>query len=96
MHDPLAVRSRQAIRHCRADLDRAPPREALARQPRRERLPGQEFRDREMRRAARPASGRVVTELVNREDAGVLDAGERLRLALEAGQPVGIRRHRVG
>jgi hypothetical protein len=39
---------------------------------------------------------RVVTELVDGEDVRVLDASERPGLAFEAGQPIGIPRHRIG
>ncbi len=77
------------------DVDRLGRRERPALQPLGEVLAGDQLHREEAQR--RLGSGRgLLVQAVDRGDVGVVEGGEQLGLALEAGQPLGVAGERVG
>ena len=97
MHDTLAVRRRQAAGDGGGNLGGPLPRQPLPLEPRAQRLARQQLGDGVRPRPRRPVRGLAqAAEVVNREDVRVFDLRERLRLALEAGQALGVAGDRLG
>ena len=80
MHDPLVVRRRQPARDLLRELGRLPRRQCSGIQPPAQRLALQKLRD-EIRRAV------MLAKIMNRQNVGMIQRRDRLRLLLKAPQP---------
>ena len=87
MHDAALVRGRQRVGERHGDLEEPRERKAARRE---ERVEG--FALDQLHREE-PAAA-VLLDRVDGDDVGVVQRGERARLALEAGQALGVLRHR--
>jgi len=87
--DALGVSGGEPVRNCGADLGRPLPAHAGRRDRAAQALALEQLGDGE-------AGLAVAAEVVDREDVRVGEPGDRLRLALEALEPVGVLRHRLG
>ncbi|MBK6407866.1 MAG: hypothetical protein IPF66_24335 [Holophagales bacterium] len=88
MDDPLLVRLLEGFRDLAGDGEGLVERERPALQPLGEVLARHELHD-------EGAHAAGLFEAVDRGDVGVLQLGENLRLALEAGEAVRVRRERL-
>ena len=87
MDDPLLVRRREPARDLGRVVEHLAYRDPASGQPLAQRLAFEELRD-DVRRAV------VFAEVVDREDAGMVQRRRRARLLLEPAQPVGVLRER--
>src|SRR5882672_2615354 len=89
MEDPRLVRRLDSCRDLGADLEGLLERERAAGEPRRERFPLDVLKS----EVAAPAA---LLHTIDARDVGMIERGEGLRLALEAGEPVRVRGDVVG
>ena len=83
MHDPLVVRRRQAARDLQCEVERLADRQGRAADALPERLPFQQLGD-------GVGHAGFDADIVNRQDVRMRERGDRLGLALEAGERGGI------
>ena len=95
MHDAPLVRRFETVGDLRRHGDRVVDRDRAAREPRSQILAVDILHDQRERRGT---TGSMVEldDAVNLRDAGVIEGGERLRLAFEPGEAFGIGRNAVG
>ena len=87
--DPLLVGSREPLRNLPGDVERPPRRERAVRHGHPERLALEELADGEPEAA-------LVADVEEREDVGMREGGNRLRLGREARERLGVARQLLG
>ncbi len=88
MRDRLRVGGSKALGHVHCRLDSFPHRQGTLAEPLAQRLAFEKLRDHVGRAGGRRIGGAVRAHVVNREDVGVIERGDRPRLALEAPEAV--------